>query len=278
MPAVVLGRGQLLLGDDRKPSPYTEQVLKFLQDFQARFQRTRAFCKRIKEYGVLEPMQAQVGNPTLLAYNSVRISGITASFREEGAAGHPKLWSAHHEHQRHRPRAWPRLQRECDVSVAPALLLCVAGSVLVLYLALTALMDEPAPAQAGTPCRPRGAMRCVKLGCHGRLVEHRADCRLGVSHSAAQASCKPAQPCRSSAVPCVVPAPNAHRPICRPAPLCRNTVSRARGIELDEVLPCRRISFHTRCSGKRRRLQTGPQPRGPTSDREGYGPRGPPGS
>ena len=55
-------------------------------------------------------------------------------------------------------RRLARLQSECDVSVAPAILLCVACSVLVLYLGLNAPMDETIPAQAGeltpqtTPC------------------------------------------------------------------------------------------------------------------------------
>ncbi len=54
------GRGQRLFGEDGKPSPYVENVLKFLQEFQAQFNRTRAFCRRVKELGLLEPMQAQI--------------------------------------------------------------------------------------------------------------------------------------------------------------------------------------------------------------------------
>ena len=57
------GRGQRLFGDDAKPSAYTGQVLKFLQDYQAQFERTRLFGKRLKELGLLEPMQAQVTTP-----------------------------------------------------------------------------------------------------------------------------------------------------------------------------------------------------------------------
>jgi hypothetical protein len=57
------GRGQRLFGDDGKPSAYVEQVLKFLQDYQAHFERTRAFGKRLKEFNLLEPMQAQVTTP-----------------------------------------------------------------------------------------------------------------------------------------------------------------------------------------------------------------------
>jgi hypothetical protein len=74
------GRGQRLFGDDHKPSAYTEQVLKFLQEFQARFQRTRMFGKRIQEYGLLEPMQAQVTTPK---GDKVKLGGFTAVSREK---------------------------------------------------------------------------------------------------------------------------------------------------------------------------------------------------
>ena len=57
------GRGQRLFGDDGKPSPYTEKVLKFLKEYQIHFERTRRFGKRLKELGLLEPMQAQVTTP-----------------------------------------------------------------------------------------------------------------------------------------------------------------------------------------------------------------------
>lgn len=57
-------RGQRLFGDDGKPSAYLEQVLKFLQEYQAQFERTRVFGKRLKELNLLEPMQAQVTTPT----------------------------------------------------------------------------------------------------------------------------------------------------------------------------------------------------------------------
>lgn len=57
------GRGERLFGEDGKPSTYTERVLKFLQEYQAHFERTRAFGRRINEFGLLEPMQAQVTTP-----------------------------------------------------------------------------------------------------------------------------------------------------------------------------------------------------------------------
>jgi hypothetical protein len=57
------GRGERLFGDDAKPTAYVERVLKFLQEYQAHFERTRQFGRRIKEMGLLEPMQAQVTTP-----------------------------------------------------------------------------------------------------------------------------------------------------------------------------------------------------------------------
>ena len=58
------GRGQRLFGDDGKPSAYTQNVLKFLQQYQAHFERTKLFGKRLKELGLLEPMHAKVKTPS----------------------------------------------------------------------------------------------------------------------------------------------------------------------------------------------------------------------
>jgi len=54
------GRGQRLFGEDGKPTGYVDNVLKFLQEYQAQFQRTQAFCRKVKELELLEPMQAQI--------------------------------------------------------------------------------------------------------------------------------------------------------------------------------------------------------------------------
>ena len=43
------GRGERLFGDDAKPTPYVENVLKFLQQYQFEFQRTQGFCKKLKD-------------------------------------------------------------------------------------------------------------------------------------------------------------------------------------------------------------------------------------
>jgi SapC/SecA DEAD-like domain len=54
------GRGQRLFGEDGKPTEYVQNMLQFLQEYQAQFERTQAFCTRIRELDLLEPMQAQV--------------------------------------------------------------------------------------------------------------------------------------------------------------------------------------------------------------------------
>jgi hypothetical protein len=54
------GRGKRLFGDDGKPTPYVEDVLKFLGQYQREFQRTQAFCKKLKDLNLLELMQAQI--------------------------------------------------------------------------------------------------------------------------------------------------------------------------------------------------------------------------
>jgi len=56
-------RGKRLFTKDGKPSEYTEKVLEFLQGYQAEFERTRAFGKRLKELNLLEPMKADVTTP-----------------------------------------------------------------------------------------------------------------------------------------------------------------------------------------------------------------------
>jgi hypothetical protein len=58
------GRGQRLFGDDGKPSAYVEQVMRFLQEYQAQFERTRQFGRQLKDLNILEPMQATVTTPT----------------------------------------------------------------------------------------------------------------------------------------------------------------------------------------------------------------------
>ncbi|WP_432698190.1 SapC family protein [Marinobacterium sp. YM272] len=53
------GRGERLFDSDGTQTQYLKNVLNFLQEYQAHFQRTQAYCKRLKELDLLQPMQAQ---------------------------------------------------------------------------------------------------------------------------------------------------------------------------------------------------------------------------
>ncbi|GGO88393.1 peptidase [Marinobacterium nitratireducens] len=53
------GKGERLFDADGERTQYLQNVLGFLQEYQAHFQRTQAYCKRLKELGLLQPMQAQ---------------------------------------------------------------------------------------------------------------------------------------------------------------------------------------------------------------------------
>jgi hypothetical protein len=54
------GRGEKLFGADGKPTQYVDNVLKFLQSYQVEFRRTQAFCKKLRDLNLLEPMRAQL--------------------------------------------------------------------------------------------------------------------------------------------------------------------------------------------------------------------------
>jgi hypothetical protein len=53
------GRGQALFDSEGKQTPYVDNVLRFLKEYTAQFARTQAFCKKLAELKLLEPMQAQ---------------------------------------------------------------------------------------------------------------------------------------------------------------------------------------------------------------------------
>jgi hypothetical protein len=54
------GRGERLFDEDGKPTPYVDNILKFLQEYQVQFRRTQLFCERVRELNLVDPMQAQV--------------------------------------------------------------------------------------------------------------------------------------------------------------------------------------------------------------------------
>lgn len=74
------GRGQPLFATDGKPSPYVENVLKFLQEYQTQYLRTQAFCAKVKELDLLEPMQAQV---TMATGSRIALGGFMAISRSK---------------------------------------------------------------------------------------------------------------------------------------------------------------------------------------------------
>lgn len=73
------GRGERLFDADGEQTQYLGGVLEFLRQYQARFQRTQAFCKKLKDLDVLEPMQAQF---TLGTGEQMSLAGFLAVSRE----------------------------------------------------------------------------------------------------------------------------------------------------------------------------------------------------
>jgi hypothetical protein len=58
------GRGERLFNDEGKPTGFTNNVLTFVQEYQRQFELTKAFCDKLKDLDLLEPMQAQVSLAT----------------------------------------------------------------------------------------------------------------------------------------------------------------------------------------------------------------------
>lgn len=74
------GRGERLFDSEGEKSQYLENVLTFLQEYQAHFSRTEQFCKKLQELNLLEPMGAQV---KLDGGQHLRVSGFQAINREK---------------------------------------------------------------------------------------------------------------------------------------------------------------------------------------------------
>ncbi len=73
------GRGEPLFGADKKPSPYVAKVLKFLEQYQIESRRTQAFCRKLVEMKLLEPMRAQA---SLGSGEKLSLSGFMAVNRD----------------------------------------------------------------------------------------------------------------------------------------------------------------------------------------------------
>jgi hypothetical protein len=57
-------RGERLFDAAGEKTAYLDKMLNFLQDYQLQFQRTQAFCQKLKELELLESMQAQISLPS----------------------------------------------------------------------------------------------------------------------------------------------------------------------------------------------------------------------
>jgi len=73
------GKGERLFDADGQQTQYLKGVLAFLQDYQAQFERTRAFCRKLQELNLLEPMQAMV---TLSTGEQSSLAGFMGIERE----------------------------------------------------------------------------------------------------------------------------------------------------------------------------------------------------
>jgi len=78
------GKGERLFVDGQARSPFLEGVLAFLKEYERQYRATRAFCRRLEELNLLEPMQAKVelktgGKRSLSGFSTVsrdRLKGI----------------------------------------------------------------------------------------------------------------------------------------------------------------------------------------------------------
>lgn len=74
------GKGQALFTPEGKPTPYVENVLKFLQEYRVQFTRTQAFCAKLTKLDLLEPMQAQF---TLGSGEKMSLTGFKVISRDK---------------------------------------------------------------------------------------------------------------------------------------------------------------------------------------------------
>ena len=74
------GRGERLFDEKGKPTPYVQNILRFLQGYQAESQRTMAFCRKLQDLNLLESMQAQV---KLESGQNVSLSGFMGVNRDK---------------------------------------------------------------------------------------------------------------------------------------------------------------------------------------------------
>jgi len=74
------GRGERLFDADGQQTQYLKNVLEFLKEYQAQYQRTQAFARKLKELDLLEPMTAKF---TMQSGDSGNLTGFMAVNREK---------------------------------------------------------------------------------------------------------------------------------------------------------------------------------------------------
>ena len=84
------GRGERLFDVDGEQTQYLNSVLDFLKEYQAHYQRTKNFAKKLHELDVLEPMGAQFTTP---AGEKRTVTGFQAINREKLKALTPDNFS-----------------------------------------------------------------------------------------------------------------------------------------------------------------------------------------
>lgn len=74
------GRGERLFTHEGKPTAYARQVTQFLKEYQAHYERTRRFGRKVRELGLLEPVKAQVTAPQ---GNKITVAGMLSVDRKK---------------------------------------------------------------------------------------------------------------------------------------------------------------------------------------------------
>jgi hypothetical protein len=74
------GRGERLFDSEGNKTQYIESVLEFVKQYQAHFQLTQNFCKKLRELQLLDPMNAQM---TLTGGQRINLTGFLAVNRDK---------------------------------------------------------------------------------------------------------------------------------------------------------------------------------------------------
>jgi len=73
-------RGERMFDADGHQTQYLQTILEFLKQYQAHFERSQQFCKKLSELGLLEPMHAQVA---MGDGEKINLAGFMAVSREK---------------------------------------------------------------------------------------------------------------------------------------------------------------------------------------------------